>query len=123
MYGLLHRARMREPRRDDMGKLLCILQRRSDVTVEQMRAHWGGEQHLAVVRRLPGLQRFVQNNVTASPAGHVCDGVGELEFDDEASIEQVLASPEMAAAVESAKAFLDMERTGMVIAEEKTVIG
>jgi len=34
-----------------------------------------------------------------------------------------LNSPEMGAAVDDAKRFLDMERTGMIIVDEKTVIG
>ena len=34
-----------------------------------------------------------------------------------------LSSPEMAAAVEDARRFLDMERTGMVLVEEKTLAG
>ncbi len=38
-------------------------------------------------------------------------------------MEAALGSPEMAAAVEDAKSFLDMERTGMVIVEEKTILG
>jgi hypothetical protein len=38
-------------------------------------------------------------------------------------MEAALNSPEMGAAVESAKNFLDMEKTGMVIVEEKTLLG
>jgi hypothetical protein len=38
-------------------------------------------------------------------------------------MERVLTSPEMVAAVEDAKSFLDMEKTGLVIVEENTVLG
>ena len=38
-------------------------------------------------------------------------------------MQSALNSPPMAAAVEDAKNFLDMEKTGLVIVEEKTVIG
>lgn len=37
--------------------------------------------------------------------------------------EKALNSPEMEAAVESAKHFLDLEKTGMIIVEESTLIG
>ena len=61
--------------------------------------------------------------VVASPAGHVCDGVGEMWFEDDEMMQLALDSPQMQAAVESAKGFLDMEKTRMIIVEEKTVIG
>jgi uncharacterized protein (TIGR02118 family) len=99
------------------------LQRRSDKTPDDVRAQWGSDAHLARLRQLPGLTRFVHNYVVASPAGHVCDGVGEMWFEDDEMMQLALDSPQMQAAVESAKGFLDMEKTRMVIVEEKTVIG
>jgi hypothetical protein len=36
---------------------------------------------------------------------------------------EALNSPEMGAAVEDAKNFLDMDRTGMVIVEERSIVG
>ena len=52
-----------------------------------------------------------------------CDGVGELWFDNDEAMQSALNSGEMRAAVEDAETFLDMDRTGMVIVAEKTVIG
>lgn len=106
-----------------MAKVVFILQRRDDKTLDEVREHWSGDEHLSRVRQLPGLTRFVQNYIVASPAGHVCDGIGELWFEDDDLMETALNSPELGAAVESAQSFLDMEKTGMVIVEEKTVIG
>jgi hypothetical protein len=34
-----------------------------------------------------------------------------------------LASPEMGVAVDDAKNFLDMERTGLIIVDERTILG
>jgi uncharacterized protein (TIGR02118 family) len=51
----------------------------------------------------------------------MCDGVGELWFDSDEAMTSALNSPEMAAAVEDAKGFLDMDRTGLVIVDEKSV--
>lgn len=105
-----------------MAKVVFIVQRRSDKTPDQVREQWSGEPHLSLVRQLPGLTRFVQNYVVASPAGHVCDGVGELWFENDEMMNAALNSPQMQAAVESAETFLDMETTGMIIVEEKAVV-
>lgn len=106
-----------------MAKVIFVLQRRDDISLDEVRTNWSADDHLSKVRRLPGLSRFVQNYVLASPGGHVCDGIGELWFENDEVVEKALGSPEMAAAVESAGGFLDMEKTGMIIVEEDTVIG
>lgn len=106
-----------------MSKVIFVLQRKGDTTLDEVREHWSGETHVSHVRRLPGLTKFVQNYVVASPAGHVCDGIGELWFENDEVMEKALSSPELGAAVESAARFLDMEKTGMIVVEEATLIG
>lgn len=105
-----------------MGKIIFILHRRPDVTPEQANEYWSGESHLSHVRKLPGLVRFIQNHVISAPGEPICDGVGELWFESDEAMERALSSPEMGATVESAKNFLDMEKTGLIIVAEKTVI-
>jgi hypothetical protein len=39
------------------------------------------------------------------------------------NLHRLLESPQMAAAVEDAKNFLDMDRTGLIIVQEKTIVG
>ena len=106
-----------------MAKVIFVLQRRAGLTREQALAHWSGEQHAAIVGKLPGLTRYVQNHVGSAPAEPVCDGIGELWFATGDLLNQALNSPEMAAAVQDAKRFLDMERTGMILVQEKILIG
>ena len=106
-----------------MAKVIFVLQRRASLTREQALALWSGEQHAAIVGKLPGLTRYVQNHVGSAPAAPVCDGIGELWFATDDLMNEALNSPEMAAAVEDAKRFLDMERTGMILVQEKTLIG
>jgi uncharacterized protein (TIGR02118 family) len=65
----------------------------------------------------------VQNHVVGAPGEPMCDGVGELWFDSDEAMTKALKSPEMAAAVEDAKNFLDMDRTGLIIVQEKTIVG
>lgn len=88
-----------------------------------LQARRAGERHTAIVGRIPGPTRWTQNHVTSAPAEPAaCDGVGELWFESDESMQRALSSPEMGAAVEDAKTFLDMDRTGLVIVEEKTIL-
>jgi uncharacterized protein (TIGR02118 family) len=88
-----------------------------------MAEQWSGQQHISIVNKLPGLTRWVQNHVTSVPGEPICDGIGELWFSSDEAMQQALNSPEMGAAVEDAKRFLDMEKTGLIMVEEKPVIG
>jgi uncharacterized protein (TIGR02118 family) len=65
----------------------------------------------------------MQNHVIAAPGEAVCDRVGELWFESNDAMDKALKSPEMAAAVKDAKNFLDMDKTGFIIVEEKAIIG
>ena len=102
-----------------MARIVFILQRRRDQTREQCLQRWSGATHIAIVRKLPGLIKWVQNHVVSAPGEAVCDGIGELWFESD----EALKSTDMAAAVEDAKNFLDMEKTGMVIVREQSVVG
>ena len=76
-----------------------------------------------VLQRRAGLTRYIQNHAGPAPAEAVCDGIGELWFATDDLMNKALNSPQMAAAVEDAKRFLDMERTGMILVQEKILIG
>lgn len=106
-----------------MAKIIFVLQRRRDQTREQSLNYWSGPTHSSIVEKLPGLTKWVQNHVVGAPGEPVCDGIGELWFATDEAMTKALNSPEMAAAVEDAKNFLDMDRTGMLVVEEKTIIG
>ncbi len=106
-----------------MAKAIFVLQRRADLTREQCLAQWSGERHTSIVGQIPGLTKWVQNHVRSAPGEPICDGVGELWFASDEAMERALSSPEMGAAVEDAKRFLDMEKTGLLIVEERTIAG
>jgi uncharacterized protein (TIGR02118 family) len=106
-----------------MSKVIFVLHRRADLTREQMAEQWSGQQHTSIVNKLPGLTRWVQNHVTSAPSEPICDGVGELWFASSEAMQQALSSPEMGAAVEDARRFLDMGKTGLIVVEEKPVVG
>ena len=104
------------------AKVVFVLFKRSDLTHDQCLADWSGERHTAIVRTIPGLRRWVQNHVSPVPGQAVPDGIGELWFDDAPSMDQAMNSAEMAAAVEDAKNFLDMEKTYALVVAERTII-
>jgi uncharacterized protein (TIGR02118 family) len=106
-----------------MVKIIFILQRRPDQTREQCQAYWRGDTHRAVVGRIPGLRKCVQNHVVGGPGEAACDGVGEMWFDSDAAMNKALSSAEMSSAVEDAKNFLDMQRTSVFVVSEQTMIG
>lgn len=106
-----------------MPKVIFIVHRQEGTTREQCLDSWAGDRHTSIVGRISGLARWTQNHV-ASPPGEpaACDGVGELWFESDEVMQQALSSPEMEAAVEDAKNFLDMEKTGLVVVEEKAIL-
>jgi uncharacterized protein (TIGR02118 family) len=105
-----------------MPKVIFILQRKPGTTREACLKYWEGEQHTEIVRTIPGLAKWIQNRVVSAPGEPACDGVGEMWFESDDALQGALNSPAMGAAVEDAKNFLDMEKTGLVIVEEKTII-
>ncbi len=101
-----------------MAKVIFVIHKKQGLTVEEMNAGWGGERHASIVKKLPGLVKFVQNHLVGPPGATICDGIGELWFENDAVMEKAVSSPEMGAAVEDAKGFLDMEKTGMIMVRE-----
>jgi uncharacterized protein (TIGR02118 family) len=105
------------------AKVVFVLFRRTDVSHEQCLAAWKGEQHVSIVKKVPGLRRWVQDHVASLPNEGAADGIGELWFDDAETRKQAMGSSEMAAAVEDAKRFLDMGRSYALLVDERVVIG
>jgi len=104
-------------------KALFVWFRRSDLTHDQALAEWSGERHTSAVRKVPGLKKWIQNHTTELPNVTAADGIGELWFDTAETMQQAMASAEMAAALEDGTKFADMERTYALVVDEKAVIG
>ena len=99
-----------------------VLYRKAGLSHEQSITEWNGERHIAIVKQVPGLRRWVQNHVTSAPNDSAPDGIGELWFDGVKELEQAMGSPQMGAAVEDAKRFLDMERSYALVVDAKDII-
>ena len=106
-----------------MAKIMFVLYRRADKSQQEFVAEWGGARHTSIVGKIPGVTKWIQNCVVYSPGAPVCDGVGEMWFENDRAMEAAVKSPEMAEAFEDARRFLDLERSGMLVAEEKMVLG
>jgi hypothetical protein len=71
-------------------KRVSMLCRRADMTTEDFRAYWSGP-HAKIAREIPGIARYTQNRAvdclwSLGPDGYDCDGLVELEFQDEAAM-------------------------------------
>jgi uncharacterized protein (TIGR02118 family) len=104
------------------AKVLFYIFRRIDLSHEQWLAEWNGDQHTSIVKRVPGLRIWVQDHAHEGENGAKADGVGELWFESAEAMAKAMTSPEMAAAVEDAKRFLDMTRTYALTVDETTIV-
>ena len=59
-------------------KLMFVWFRRADLTHERALAEWSGERHSSIVRKIPGLKRWIQNHAIDLPNETAADGIGEL---------------------------------------------
>jgi uncharacterized protein (TIGR02118 family) len=107
-----------------MNKIIFVVHRREGVSLDEFLREWSSERHVSLVQALPGLTRFLQNHVVPDPeqGAPFCDGVGELWFESADAVPQALQSQEFAAVVEQAQSFVDFDRTGMVVVNEKDIL-
>lgn len=102
-------------------KLIFTCHKRPELDATEFAAEWSSDRRAAIVANIPGLTRYVHNYVGTSDAAGALDGIGELWFETETALQSEMQSPEMGAAVDDAKTFLD--RTYAVPADEATIIG
>jgi len=97
-----------------MHKIVTLIKRRSDLSVENFQTYWAGH-HGPLMKQAPGIRRYVQSH--ALPQGYrrgelLFDGISELWFEDENAYGACLNSNEFKAAKRDLDAFVD--RTLMV---------
>jgi uncharacterized protein (TIGR02118 family) len=107
-------------------KLIYCISKRPDMTVEQFQTYWRGV-HAPIAGAIPGLRRYVQCHVVPetyggrTPPGF--DGAAELWFDDLDAMRAAMGSPEVAAALEDEKNFIDHSRVASFVTTENVVVG
>lgn len=107
-----------------MLKIVSFFKRKPGVAVEDFDRHWG-TRHADLVRRLPGIRRYVQNPTLASGYRRrepVYDGVAEAWFDDGEALRVSGASREYDAVKADEQNFIDAASIASVITEEVVVV-
>lgn len=92
--------------------------------VDRREALLAWDRHARLVERVPGLRRYVQNRIIATPPeGNEPSyaGLGEAWFDDLAAAQAALQSSEWAAVIEDAKTFMDFDSLIATWVERRTV--
>ena len=105
-----------------MVKIVLLLYRRPDLTVDDFRRYWH-QTHRPLLERLPGLRRLVLNDVLPGPDGGAgaCDGIAEDWFDSLEAMQAAFASPEAQAVSADVVNFLDLSRFQMLMVAEQEV--
>jgi uncharacterized protein (TIGR02118 family) len=106
-----------------MIKLVVVVRRRPDLSVDAFQRHWL-DAHGPLVARLPGLRRYVQSHTL--PSGYrkrepAADGIAELWFDDLAALRSLAGSDAAAAAAADTAAFLAADGQAQVLTTEHVV--
>jgi uncharacterized protein (TIGR02118 family) len=107
-----------------MLKIVSFFKRKPGSSPDDFSRHWG-TRHADLVRRLPGIRRYVQNPTLASGYRRhepVYDGVAEAWFDDGDALRVSGASREYRAVKDDEPNFIDGSSIGSVITEEVVVV-
>jgi uncharacterized protein (TIGR02118 family) len=108
-----------------MVKLIYCITRKPGMEVEEFQRYWR-ETHGPIAGAIPGLRRYVQCHTVPelyareTPPGF--DGAAELWFDDLDAMRTAMRSPEVAAALEDEKNFIDHTRVASFVTVEKAVV-
>jgi uncharacterized protein (TIGR02118 family) len=108
-------------------KTIGLLTRKSGATHAQFMKHWV-DVHAPLAHKVPGLRRYVQNHIVGERRRTdieetvlEIDGIAELWFDDQASLEAASRTPEMKALHADGALFIGRIKSYTV--EEKVIVG
>lgn len=108
-----------------MVKLIYCISRKPGMSVEEFQRYWR-DVHGPIAGKIPGLRRYVQCHVVPSlyerETKPAYDGAAELWFDDLDAMAAAMRSPEVAAALEDEKNFIDHARVASFVTTEKPVV-
>ena len=106
-----------------MIKVVEVVNRRPDMSVEEFQHYWL-QTHGPIVQRIPGLRRYVQSHTriggyrNGEPA---FDGIAEVWFDDKSALAAMMAGPELAAAKQDEPNFIDSSRLVELVVDDHVV--
>lgn len=109
-----------------MVKLVYCISKKPDMSVEEFQRYWR-EVHAPIAGAIPGVRRYVQSHVV--PATYAADrapgfdGCAELWWDSMESMQAAMGSPEVRAAIEDERNFIDHTRVASFVTTENVVVG
>jgi uncharacterized protein (TIGR02118 family) len=107
-----------------MIKLIYCITRKQGLSVDEFQRYWR-ENHAPIAARIPGVRRYVQCHALPETYGSsnapAYDGAAELWWDDLGSMRAAMASPEVAAAREDERNFIDHSNVALFITQEKPI--
>jgi uncharacterized protein (TIGR02118 family) len=108
-----------------MIKRLTGWRARPSIDRNEALRYWRVE-HAPLVKKVPGIVRYVQNHVIAGLEGGAkselaYDGLGEVWFESSESARAALATAEWRAVIDDAATFMDFEHITAVWAEEQVI--
>lgn len=106
-----------------MVKSVVFIKRRPGMAVEEFQRHWLTT-HADVVKRLPGLRRYVQSHTRL--AGYakgepVYDGIAEIWADDLAGLRAMVTAPENRAVQADEARFIDPASRDAIVTQEHVI--
>lgn len=106
-----------------MLKMVFLVHRRPDLSVEEFRRYWT-DTHAPIAAKLPGLRKYVQHHAMPGPDGTSpeFDGFAEMWWDDAEAMGESLASPEGEAAQADVANFLDAERMHVFSVDQIAIV-
>ena len=109
-----------------MVKLIYCISKKPEMSVEEFQTYWRGT-HAPIAAAIPGVRRYVQCHTLPELYGRetppAFDGAAELWFDDLGAMRSAMRTPELAAAMEDEKNFIDHTRVASFVTEEKPIVG
>jgi uncharacterized protein (TIGR02118 family) len=106
-------------------KLVFCLRRLPQLSRAEFQRYWR-ETHGPIAGAIPGLRRYVQCHVLPELYARQSppyDGAAELWFDDLDAMRAAMQSPELKAALEDEKNFINHNRVASFVTVEKPVVG
>jgi uncharacterized protein (TIGR02118 family) len=106
-----------------MVKVVAMIKRKPGMSVEDFRHYWLTT-HAGIVKRMPGLRRYVQSHTLLSgyrKGEPIFDGVVELWFDDTNALRTLSSTAEYAAVMADEANFIDPTKRRSIITDEHVI--
>ncbi len=103
-----------------MGTLLFILNGDEDLSHEEWMQEWQSARHIAKVKKIKNLQKWVQNEVQSKKFEDIPDAAGKWWFPDDTALNNAMGSEQLQVAADAAR-FFDMQRSYPLVVRESVL--